>query len=152
MTATGTPEESKAALSLWGPELTDFTLTIDTRMESQGLAGYHVFFRFDPAVEQGYVLYVTSERLVALGRAGAGMEPVILGVAMPKALDLDGGVNRTTIHCVGDQIRIWINNEEIIRAKDGGSLRGRFGFGAATSGAPPTVTFDNIIATLPSGI
>ena len=59
---------------------------------------------------------------------------------------------RTTIHCVGDRIRIWINGEEIISGRDGARLNGRFGFGAATNGAPPIVTFDNIIATTPAAI
>ena len=149
MTAAGTPDDSKAALSLWGPELSDFTLTMDTRMESQGLAGYHIFFRFSD--DQGYVLLVTAERLVVLGRAGGG-ESTILAGAVPQSLDLSGGVNRTTIHCTGDQIRIWINGEEIIRGRDGTRLKGRFGFGAATTGAPPTVIFDNIIATTPAAI
>ena len=149
MTAAGAPNDSKAALSLWGPELTDFTLTMDTRMQSEGLAGYHIFFRFGE--DKGYILFVTAERLVALGRAEVGGS-AILGVATPRALDLSGGVNRTTIHCVGDQIRVWINGEEIIRARDGTRVHGRFGFGAATTGAPPTVTFDNIIATPPAAI
>ena len=149
MTVAGAPNDSKAALSLWGPELSDFTLTMDTRMESQGLAGYHIFFRFGE--DKGYILFVTAERLVALGRAEVGGS-AILGAASPRSLDLSGGVNRTTIHCVGDQIRVWINGEEIIRARDGGRLQGRFGFGAATTGAPPTVTFDNIIATTPAAI
>ena len=149
MTAAGSPDDSKAALSLWGPELSDFTLTMDTRMQSEGLAGYHIFFRF--GVDKGYILLVTAERLVALGRAEAGGSTII-GVASPKSLDLSGGVNRTTIHCVGDQIRVWINGEEIIRVRDAARLNGRFGFGAATTGAPPTVIFDNIIATTPAAI
>ena len=136
MTTAGSPNDSKAALSLWGPELTDFTLTMDTRMESEGLAGYHIFFRFGE--DKGYILFVTAERLVALGRAEVGGS-AILGVATPRALDLSGGVNRTTIHSVGDHIRVWINGEEIIRVRYATRLNGRFGFGAATTGAPPTV-------------
>ena len=149
MTVAGAPNDSKAALSLWGPELSDFTLTMDTRMQSEGLAGYHIFFRFGE--DKGYILFVTAERLVALGRAEVGGSAII-GVANPKSLDLSGGVNRTTIHCVGDQIRVWINGEEIIRARDATRLNGRFGFGAATTGAPPTVIFDNIIAKTPAAI
>lgn len=149
MTSAGTPDSAKAALSMWGPELTDFTLTIDSRMQSEGVAGYHIFFRFSDGI--GYVLFVTAERLVALGKAGNGAEQ-ILSVATPKSLDLDGGVNRTTIHCAGDLIRIWINGEEVIRRRDATRLQGRFGFGAVTTGAPPTVIFDNIIATTPAAI
>ena len=149
MTAPGTPNQSQAALSIWGPELTDSTLTIDTRMQSEGLAGYHIFFRYSE--DKGYALIVTAERLVALGHVGGG-ESTVLTVAMPQSLDLTGGVNRTTIHCVGDQIRIWINGEEVIRYRDATRLKGRFGFGAITTGAPPTVTFDNIIATTPASI
>jgi hypothetical protein len=149
MTAAGTPDDAKAALSIWGPELTDFTLTMDTRMQSEGMAGYHIFFRFSDGV--GYVLFVTAERLIAFGKAGSGQEQ-ILAVATPKSLDLDGGVNRTTIRCVGDEIRIWINGEQVISGHDPSRLQGRFGFGAVTTGAPPTVIFDNIIATTPSSI
>jgi hypothetical protein len=149
MTAPGTPDSAQAALSMWGPELSDFTLTIDSRMQSEGVSGYHIFFRFDDGI--GYVLLVTAERLVALGKAGNGAQQ-ILSVATPKSLDLNGGVNRTTIHCTGDLIRIWINGEEIIRGRDATRLKGRFGFGAVTTGAPPTVIFDNIIATTPAAI
>ena len=149
MTAAGTPDQSQAALSIWGPELTDSTLTIDTRMESKGLAGYHIFFRYSD--DKGYALIVTAERIVALGRVGGG-ESTVLTTAMPRSLDLTGGVNRTTIHTVGDLIRIWINGEEVIRFKDATRLKGRFGFGAVTTGAPPTVIFDNIIATIPATI
>jgi hypothetical protein len=149
MLVPGAPNDAKAALSMWGPELTDFTLTIDTRMQSEGLAGYHIFFRFSDEV--GYVLFATAERLVAFGKAGGDQEQ-ILATAIPKSLDLTGGVNRTTIHCVGDQIRIWINGEEVIRGRDATRLQGRFGFGAVTTGAPPTVIFDNILATTPASI
>jgi hypothetical protein len=152
MTAHGSPDDTKSAVSIWGPELTDFTLTMDTRMQSEGVAGYHIFFR--AGEDNAYILLVTAERLVALGRTstdGSG-EATILAGAMPKALDLDGGVNRTTIQCVGNQIRIWINGEEIISGRDNARLSGRFGFGAATTGAPPTVIFDNIIATTPASI
>ena len=149
MTAPGTPDQARAALSMWGPELSDFTLTIDSRMESQGLAGYHIFFRFSDDI--GYVLFATAERLVVLGKAGGG-ESSVLAFAAPASLDLTGGVNRTTIHCVGDHIRIWINGEQIMDLHDATRLHGRFGFGAVTTGAPPTVTFDNIIATLPAAI
>jgi hypothetical protein len=96
-------------------------------------------------------VFATADRLVALGTAGGGQSK-ILGTAIPRSLDLTGGVNRTTIHCVGDQIRIWINGEEVFRVKDATRLHGRFGFGAVTTGAPPTVTFDNIIATTPDAI
>jgi hypothetical protein len=149
MLAPGTPDHSQAALSVWGPELTDSTLTIDSRMESQGVAGYHIFFRFSD--DKAYALIVTAERLVALGRLDNG-QSTILASAMPASLDLSGGVNRTTIHTFRDQIRIWINGEEIIRVKDAATLKGRFGFGAVTVGAPPTVIFDNIIATTPASI
>lgn len=149
MLTPGAPGDAKGAISLWGPELTDFTLTIDTRMESEGLAGYNIFFRFSDDV--GYALIVTAERLVGFGKAG-GDQTQMLATAMPKSLDLTGGVNRTTIHCVGDQIRIWINGEEVIHGRDATRLKGRFGFGAITTGAPPTVIFDNILATTPASI
>ena len=61
---------ARSAVSIWGPELTDFTLTMDTRMQSEGVAGYHIFFRFSDGV--GYVLFVTAERLIAFGKAGRG--------------------------------------------------------------------------------
>jgi len=148
MTAAGSPGNAKGAISIWGPELTDFTLTMDSRMESQGDAGYHIFFRFSD--NKAYVLFATAQGLVVLGRLGVDDEAV-LATAIPRSLDLTGGVNRTTIRCVGDMIRVWINGEEVIRRRDATRLRGRFGFGAVTSGAPPTVTFDNIIATTPGG-
>ena len=149
MTAPGSPGNATGALSVWGPELTDFTLTIDSRMQSEGLAGYYIFFRLSDNV--GYVVFVSAERLVGLGKAGGG-ESIPLAAATPRSVDLNGGVNRTTIHCVGDEIRIWINGEEVIRHRDATRLKGRFGFGAVTTGAPPTVTFDNILATTPAAI
>jgi hypothetical protein len=148
MTATGTPEDPKFAASLWGPELSDFLLTVDTRMESEGLAGYHIFFRFD--AESGYVVFVTSNRNVILTKAGRGWGEDV-AQAVPKALDLEGGVNRTTIRCVGDEIQVWINGEPVISHRDDMKSKGRFGFGSATVGPPPTVIFDNILATTPGG-
>ncbi|MCC7371529.1 MAG: hypothetical protein IT306_24125 [Chloroflexi bacterium] len=148
MLEAGTPDTTKFAASLWGPELSDFTLTVDTRMQSQGLAGYHLSFRITE--NSGYVLLVTAARAIALGRTGSG-DAQILAHAMPKSLDLEGGVNRTTIRCVGDEIRVWINGEQVIRVRDDGPRAGRFGFGAATAGPPPTITFDNILATTPGG-
>jgi hypothetical protein len=148
MLTEGTPDDAKVAVSMWGPELSDFLLTTDTRMESQGVAGYHIFFRADG--DYGYVLFVTAAQIVALGRISPESTDVIAS-AFPKTLDLKGGVNRTTIRAVGDDIRIWINGEPVIQVKDDASANGRFGFGAATSGAPPTVTFDNIMATTPGG-
>ena len=96
-----------------GPELTDFTLTVDSRMQSEGQAGDTLFFRNDD--NKGYVLFATAERMLALGSVN-GDVTVPLAVAMPPSLDLSGGVNRTTIHCVGDTISIWINGAEVIRA------------------------------------
>jgi hypothetical protein len=147
MTAAGTPGQAKAALSAWGPELTDFTLTLDTRMQSQGSAGYNIFFRLSEA--GAYVVLTNADGTVGLGKVtGAGV--ALLGVATPQVIDLSGGVNRTTIRCAGEDILVTINGQEIIRVTDGSLASGRFGFGTQTLGAPPAVTFDNIIATTPS--
>jgi hypothetical protein len=152
MLTPGTPEQASTAVSLWGPQLTDFTLTTDTRMESEGVAGYHVFFRAsedNSGQVGGYALIAVAQGGMVLGKFQSG-EAIVLAMTMDAPLDLRGGVNRTVVRCAGDEISVWVNGKEVFHGRDGSYRGGRFGFGAVTNGAPPTVTFDNIIATTPT--
>ncbi|MFN8525229.1 MAG: hypothetical protein U0821_19200 [Chloroflexota bacterium] len=141
------PGQSKGSVSVWGPELTDFTLTVDARMEAAGEAGYHVIFR--QTGNDAYAVIMHSSGALALGKLVGGTTQ-ILGIALPETPDAGVRINRITVRCFKDDIRVVSNGKEVIRVKDATLKAGRFGFGAITNGPPPTIIFDNIIATTPA--
>jgi hypothetical protein len=71
------------------------------------------------------------------------------------SLDTSGGVNRSVIRMVGDELLVNINGVEVASLHDDFEPEyppfsgGRFGFGVSALGAPPVVTFDNVLITTP---
>jgi hypothetical protein len=147
----GTPEDPTVA-QLFGTRttLTDFTMTVDSRNESGGNAGHQVLFRVADDENYYYVTVDTLDSQVAFGKQVDGEVNPISGWRATDAIDLSGNVNRTTIRAAGDEVRVYVNDQLIIRATDPTFKSGVFGFGAIAWGDPPTVSFDNILITTPT--
>jgi hypothetical protein len=71
------------------------------------------------------------------------------------SLDTSGGVNRTVIRAVSDELLVNINGVEVANLHDDFEpdyppfSSGRFGFGFSALGQPPVATFDNVLITTP---
>jgi hypothetical protein len=61
------------------------------------------------------------------------------------------GVNRNVIRCVGDEIRVNVNGQDVARVRDDTFQRGVIGYGAGTWSNPTTINFDNILVTSAGG-
>jgi hypothetical protein len=150
MKVPGVPEDpAQAWWTGFGPEVTDFTMTLDARVVNRVDAGFRVFFRhtdndntYSLAVDakDGQVLLL---KLVNGESTGTGWQP-------SSAVDVNGGVNRVVIRCFQDQIRVNVNGEDVFDIRDGSFKKGRIGIGSIAFGPPPIVSFDNIIITTPT--
>ncbi len=158
MKRSGTQDEGTHAWSYWGPEFTDFTMTVDTRVVSgspdPAYSGYTVFFRShlgaDYASSTGYRVEVNSSGDVRLRKIDRGEVVNVTDWRSTSAASAVGGVNRTVIRCAGSDILINLNGYDVLHLNDRSFASGRFGFGAATWGEPVVVSFDNVIVTTPS--
>jgi hypothetical protein len=150
MKIPGEPQDpSQAFWTGFGPELSDFTMTIDARVVNKVDAGFSVFFRHN-GNDNSYVLAVDGkDGQVQLAKYVNG-EFTGTGWQSSDAVDVDGGVNRVVIRCFEDQIRVNVNGEDVFDIRDGSFRKGRIGIGAIAFGPPPIVSFDNIIITTPS--
>ena len=153
MKLPGVPEDpAQAWWTGFGPELTDFTMTIDARVVNKVDAGFSVFFRHVDN-DNTYVLAVDGkDGQVLLMKRVNGEAAGNTGWQPSSAVDTEGGVNRVVIRCFEDQIRVNVNGEDVIDLTDNaGPRKGRIGIGTiAYSDPPPVVNFDNIIITTPS--
>lgn len=139
------------------PNLTDFTLMVDTRIVGGTRGGYNITFRRTPVTSQvTYRLTVDATSVGPVGgsarlsrRAADGLlVPLSDWVAHP-AIDVAGGVNRTVVRMAGNDIQIGINGHTLIRARDDTIAAGALGFSALTWAEPLSVYFDNILITSP---
>jgi hypothetical protein len=151
MKISGVPDDpSQAFWTGFGPELTDFTMTLDARVVNQVDAGFQVFFRH---VDDGntYRLGVdTKDGQVLMMKTINGQAAANTGWQPSAAVDTTGGVNRVVIRCFEDQIRVNVNGVDVFDLRDSALRKGRIGIGAIAFGAPPVVSFDNIIITTPT--
>lgn len=150
MKVSGVPEDpSQAWWTGFGPEVTDFTMTIDARVVNRVDAGFTVFFRHQDN-DNTYVLAVDGKdgqaRLLKYVRG----EPTFTDWTPSSAIDVAGGVNRVVIRCFADSIMVNINGEDIFDVSDNSFRKGRIGIGAIAFGPPPIISFDNIIITTPT--
>jgi len=143
-------DPSQAFWTGFGPELTDFTMTIDARVVNQVDAGFQVFFRhvdnsntYSLAVDakdgQGLLMKRVNGEVVG----NTGWQPA-------PSVNTSGGVNRVVVRCFEDQIRVNVNGEDVFELSDTAIRKGRIGIGAIAFGPPPVVSFDNIIITTPT--
>lgn len=151
MKVPGVPEDpAQAWWTGFGPELTDFTMTVDARVTNQVDAGFSVFFRHVDN-DNTYVLAVDGkDGQVLLMKRVNGEAAGNTGWQPAASVDTDGGVNRVVIRCFEDQIRINVNGVDVFDIKDSTFRKGRIGIGTIAFGPPPTISFDNIIITTPT--
>ena len=150
----------------WGPDLDDFMLVVDSRVTGNGDRNT-VFIEFrvndEDLVYHRYRLRIEMNTLrpgILLKKESRNGNRDLLHtdaytVGELTSVDTRGGVNRSVIRAIGDEITININGVEAARLNDNGEpgypafVRGRFGFGASALGEPPVITFDNILITTP---
>ena len=151
MKIPGVPEDpAQAWWTGFGPELTDFTMTLDARVVNKVDAGFSVFFRHNDN-DNTYVLAVDGkDGQVLLMKRVNGEAAGNTGWQPSSAVDVNGGVNRVVIRCFEDQIRVNVNGEDVFDMRDGTFRKGRIGIGTIAFGPPPVISFDNIIITTPS--
>jgi hypothetical protein len=130
--------------------VTDFTMTLDAKLEGGSYAGFEVYFRFvDP--DDYYLLIVDS----SLGKAkllkvqDGNVGRLSDWVSIPKFAG-PGVMNRTVIKATASNIRVNINGVDVVTAKDSSFAQGRVGFGAITWSEPADVAFNNLLVTTPS--
>ena len=133
----------------FGPQVTDFTMTVDARVANKTDAGFLVFFRHQDN-DNTYAVGVDGKdgqvqlmKLVNGELTGTGWQP-------SEAVDVDGGVNRVVIRCFEDEIRVNVNGVEVFDLRDGSFQAGFIGIGGIAFGDPPVINFDNIIITTPT--
>ena len=151
MKIPGTAQDpSQAWWTGFGPEITDFTMTLDARVVNKVDAGFRVFFRhvddnntysFAVDAKDGQVLLMKIVNGETTANTGWQPAPVV---------DTQGGVNRVVIRCFQDEIRINVNGEDVFEKSDDTFKKGRIGIGVIAFGPPPIVSFDNIIITTPT--
>lgn len=134
----------------FGPEVTDFTMTVDARVVNQVDAGFQVFFRHTDNDNTYSVGIDAKDGAVLLLKRVNGEVAGSTSWQPSSAVDTNGGVNRVVIRCFEDQIRVNVNGEDVFDLKDSTFRKGRIGIGAIAFGPPPTVSFDNIIITTPT--
>jgi hypothetical protein len=151
MKISGVPEDpAQAWWTGFGPELTDFTMTLDARVVNKVDAGFSVFFRHLDN-DNTYVLGVDGkDGQVLLMKRVNGEAAGNTGWQPSGAVDVNGGVNRVVIRCFEDQIRVNVNGEDVFDMRDGSFRKGRIGIGTIAFGPAPIISFDNIIITTPS--
>lgn len=145
-------DPSEAWWTGFGPDITDFTMTVDTRVASGSRAGPELFFRFVDEKNNYFLLLDTNLGAVKLGRMTNGEVQSWTDWKQTDAVDTRGGVNRVVIRAFQDDILVNVNGEDVIDATDEGSPlhEGRIGIGAITWNDPATVNFDNVIITTPT--
>jgi len=145
-----TDDPSQAWWTGFGPEVTDFTMTLDARVVNKVDAGFRVFFRHTDDNNTYSFAVDAKDGQVLLMKIVNGETAGNTGWQASSAVDTDGGVNRVVIRCFADQIRVNVNGEDVFDMKDNSFRKGRIGIGAIAFGPPPTVSFDNIIITTPT--
>jgi hypothetical protein len=150
MNVGGTIDDPTLAWAGWGPGLTDFTLTADTRTVNDVDSGYLILFRRIDNLNFYAVGIDTRDGATMLMKVIGGEPKRITDWTPSDAIDTSGGVNRTVVWCAEDEIFVNVNGEMVIYEVDGTFKSGNFGFGAIAFGAPPIISFDNLIVTTPA--
>ncbi|MFN8634799.1 MAG: protein kinase [Chloroflexota bacterium] len=152
MKVSGAGRDKNPSEAYWtgfGPELTDFTMTVDTRIVSGSDAGASIFFRH---VDDKNTYQLGLDPKTASAQLWKISGGTITGTGWKKSSNIDasGGVNRIVIRCFQDQILVNVNGDDVITLRDGTFRKGYVGIGALTYSDPATVTFDNILVTTPT--
>jgi len=150
MKIPGSAEDpSQAWWTGFGPQLTDFTMTVDARVANGADAGAQVFFRHHDNDNTYFVTVDAKDGQVKLSKKVNG-DLVGTDWVQTDAVNTGGGVNRVVIRCFHDEILVNVNGEDIFNVSDDSFNDGRIGIGAIAWDQPPVLNFDNLIITTPT--
>ncbi|MFN8522421.1 MAG: hypothetical protein U0821_04870 [Chloroflexota bacterium] len=167
MRRAGTPQSIQQYLTLWGPRLNDFTLSVDTRVVGGAgqAASYGPFLplrnSIDRAVQQRpdggwpteafrglwWVVDVGGQRIRVVRTPDASQRIALDWTPAPR-LSKDQP-NRLTVRYAGPNIVLFANGSELARLSDDTYADGHIGFGAFSGGQPISVRYDNVLVTRP---
>lgn len=158
MKAGGTAEDPSWAAGWWGPQFSDFTMTVDSRIEDGSTDptdnGLVVFFRSNlkgpEATYSGYFLQVNGAGHSRLGMYENGRYTNLTRWTTGPDDFSPGEASRTVVRAAGSDILININGWDIHNLKNDRLKSGNFAFGAINWADPETIHFDNILVTTPS--
>lgn len=147
----GSSAAEPTAAWLWvGPRVSDFTLTVDTRLVKDARnAAVQIDVRAQD-YDNGYgVALVPREGLVVVSRSVAGQVTELARASRSDATTRTG-VNRVTVTAVGTALSVAVNGQLVAEAADPTFDAGRVGFFAYTFDEPFTVRIDNVLLTMPA--
>jgi hypothetical protein len=142
-------DPSQAWWTGFGPELTDFTMTVDARVANGTDAGAQIFFRHVDDDNTYFTTIDAKDGQVKLSKKVGG-ELTGTDWISTDAVNTGGGVNRVVIRCFHDEILVNVNGEDVFNVSDDSFTKGRIGIGAIAWDQPPVLNFDNIIITTPT--
>src|SRR5207248_6257604 len=118
MKISGSAEDpSQAWWTGFGPELTDFTMTVDARVANGADAGAQVFFRHHDNDNTYFVTVDAKDGQVKLSKKVNG-DLVGTDWVSTDAVNTGGGVNRIVIRCFHDEILVNVNGQDIFNVSD----------------------------------
>jgi len=135
---------------LWvGPEVGDFTFTVDARIvRDTTSSGVQINLR-DQDYDNGYgIAVVPRDGRAALARAQGGQTTLLSEATRPDLVRSDG-VTRITVRAAGDEFRVYLNGQPLLSARDASFKAGHVGFVAFTFDQPFLARFDNVLLTAP---
>jgi hypothetical protein len=130
--------------------VTDFTLTVDAKLEGGSHAGYSVYFRILDS-QNLYMLMVDSTlgKIKLLKKQNGKYSQLSDWVPTPKFAGA-GIMNRTVIKATGTAIRVNINGVDVVTARDAAVAQGRIGFGTLSWAEAADFAFNDLLVTTPT--
>ena len=147
----GSTEADPTSAWLWvGPEASDFTFTVDTRLIKDARnAALQIDLRAQD-YDHGYgVALVPREGLVVISKTVAGQVTQLASASRPD-ITSPTGVNRLTVTAAGTALHIGLNGQAVIGTTDSTFATGRVGFFAFTYDEPFAARIDNVLLTTPA--
>ncbi len=141
------PREAGVAL---GPAVTNFTFIVDARIanaETAVDAVYWVGFRTMDDGSAYRALIDVHQGAARLQRVTPDGTADLTGWTVSPAIDRRGGVNRTIVRAIGNQVQVDVNGLPALEATIDAVQGGRFALGITTRGEPPIVSYDNVLVT-----
>lgn len=152
--ANGSRESWSGGTWWLGTTADEFTITIDSRVQSGRQAGYRLQFggtgaTNNPFQDSFQLIVQTFSSQAVLGQYVGTEYRRLAGWQSAPSIAQDGRVNRTTVDVRNGQVKVTINGAEVLTWA-GKVPAGRFAIGSSSWDDPAVVSFDNIIATAPS--
>lgn len=159
MKVGGSEENPTKAISPWGPEFSDFTMTVDTQIKDGSADprdnGYQLNFRskFDEQGNfiSGYYLMVENSGSFRLSKLDKDSDPVSTDWLKQNREYSPNKVHRTVITVEGERILINFDGIDYFDVKDDSFSSGYNAFGAiAWAKNPVTAEFKDVLVTTPT--